>query len=102
LGGGFPIGAFYGPRKIMERLDIRAYERLHYSFHGGTFAANPITMTAGLAALKILEDGELINKLNRVGDKIREQLREILEAHGVDMQVTERVRFSTLISQGKR
>ncbi|MDH5266683.1 MAG: aspartate aminotransferase family protein [Candidatus Bathyarchaeota archaeon] len=88
LGGGFPIGAFCGPRKIMERLDTRAYERPHYSFHGGTFAANPITMTAGLATLKILEDGELINKLNRVGDKIREQLREILEAHGVDVQVT--------------
>jgi glutamate-1-semialdehyde 2,1-aminomutase len=88
LGGGFPIGALCGPRKIMERLDTRAYERPHYSFHGGTFAANPITMTAGLATLKILEDGELINKLNRVGDKIREQLREILEAHGVDVQVT--------------
>jgi len=88
LGGGFPIGAFCGRREIMERLDTRVYERPHYSFHGGTFAANPVTMTAGLATLKILEDGELINKLNRVGDKIREQLREIFEARGVDVQVT--------------
>jgi glutamate-1-semialdehyde 2,1-aminomutase len=88
LGGGFPIGAFCGCRKIMERLDTLAYERPHYSFHGGTFAANPITMTAGLATLKILEDGELINKLNRVGDKIREQLGEIFEAHDIDVQVT--------------
>jgi len=88
LGGGFPIGAFCGPRKIMERLDARVYERPHYSFHGGTFTANPITMTAGLATLKILEDGRLINKLNRLGDKIREELREIFEAHDVDVQVT--------------
>jgi glutamate-1-semialdehyde 2,1-aminomutase len=88
LGGGFPIGAFCGRREIMERLDTRVYERPHYSFHGGTFAANPVTMTAGLATLKILEDGELINKLNRVGDRIREQLREIFEACGVDVQVT--------------
>jgi glutamate-1-semialdehyde 2,1-aminomutase len=88
LGGGFPIGAFCGRREIMERLDTRVYERPHYSFHGGTFAANPVTMMAGLATLKILEDGELINKLNRVGDKIREQLREIFEARGVDVQVT--------------
>ncbi|MDH5460314.1 MAG: aspartate aminotransferase family protein [Candidatus Bathyarchaeota archaeon] len=88
LGGGFPIGAFCGPRKIMERLDARVYERPHYSFHGGTFTANPITMTAGLATVKILEDGRLINKLNRVGDKIREELREIFEAHDVDVQVT--------------
>jgi glutamate-1-semialdehyde 2,1-aminomutase len=88
LGGGFPIGAFSGPRKIMERLDTRAYGRPHYSFHGGTFAANPITMTAGLTTLKILEDGELINKLNRRANKIRERLRRIFEENGVDVQVT--------------
>jgi glutamate-1-semialdehyde 2,1-aminomutase len=88
LGGGFPIGAFCGRGKIMERLDTILHKRPHYSFHGGTFAANPITMTAGLTTLKILEDGQLISKLNRLGDKIREQLREIFEANGVDVQVT--------------
>ena len=88
LGGGFPIGAFCGCRKIMERLDSLLHKRPHYSFHGGTFAANPITMTAGLTTLKILEDGQLISKLNMVGDKIREQLREIFEGNGVDVQVT--------------
>jgi glutamate-1-semialdehyde 2,1-aminomutase len=88
LGGGFPIGAFCGRRKIMQRLDTRIYERPHYSFHGGTFTANPIAMVAGLTTLKMLEDGRLINKLNKLGDKIREQLREIFEANGVDVQVT--------------
>ena len=88
LGGGFPIGAFCGCRKIMERLDSLLHKRPHYSFHGGTFAANPITMTAGLVTLKILEDGQLISKLNMIGDKIREQLREIFEGNGVDVQVT--------------
>jgi len=88
LGGGFPIGAFCGYKKIMERLDAHIYERPRYSFHGGTFTANPITMTAGFATLKILEDGQLINKLNRLGDGIREQLREVFEANGVDVQVT--------------
>ncbi|MBX5328767.1 MAG: aspartate aminotransferase family protein [Candidatus Bathyarchaeota archaeon] len=87
LGGGFPVGAFCGPREIMERIDSRIYERPHFSFHGGTFTANPITMTAGLATLKILEDGQLIDKLNKLGNKIREQLREIFEAHGIDVQV---------------
>ena len=88
LGGGFPIGAFCGSKKIMERLDSLLYERPRYSFHGGTFTANPITMTAGLATLKILEDGQLINQLNKLGDKIREQLREIFEANAVCVQVT--------------
>jgi len=87
LGGGFPVGAFCGPREIMERLDSRVYERPLFSFHGGTFTANPITMTAGLETLKILKDGQLINNLNNLGDKIREQLREIFEAYDVDVQV---------------
>jgi len=87
LGGGFPVGAFCGPREIMERLDSRVYERPLFSFHGGTFTANPITMTAGLETLKILKDGRLINNLNNLGDKIREKLREIFEAHDVDVQV---------------
>jgi glutamate-1-semialdehyde 2,1-aminomutase len=87
LGGGFPIGAFCGSRETMERLDTVLHKRPYYSFHGGTFAANPITMTAGLATLKILEDGQLINKLNMLGDKIRGQLREVFEANGVDVQV---------------
>jgi len=88
LGGGFPIGAFCGRRDIMERINNLIYERPHYSFHGGTFAANPISMTAGLATLEILEDGTLINRLNTLGEKIREKLREIFEAKGVDVQVT--------------
>ena len=88
LGGGFPIGAFCGRKEIMERIDTLVYERPQYSFHGGTFTANPISTTAGLSTLKLLEDGQLIKKLNDVGGKIREQLREIFETKGVDVQVT--------------
>lgn len=88
LGGGFPIGAFCGRREIMEHLDTLAYKRPHYSFHGGTFTANPITMSAGLATLKLLEDGQLINRLNKTGEKIRKQVKNIFEAHGIDVQVT--------------
>jgi glutamate-1-semialdehyde 2,1-aminomutase len=87
LGGGFPIGAFCGSRKIMERLDTRIYERPLYTFHGGTFTANPITMKAGLATLKLLEDGRLIDRLNKTGKKIREELRETFEANNIDVQV---------------
>ena len=87
LGGGFPIGAFCGLKETMERIDTLVYERPQYSFHGGTFTANPISTTAGLSTLKLLEDGQLIKKLNDVGGKVREQLREIFETKGVDVQV---------------
>jgi len=87
LGGGFPIGAFCGSRKIMERIDSLIYRRPSYSFHGGTFTGNPITMTAGLATLKALEDGVLISGLNRLGDRIRIELREIIERNDEHVQL---------------
>jgi len=88
LGGGFPIGAFCGRRDVMERLDTLIYERPRFCFHGGTFSANPISMTAGLATLKLLEDGQLINKMNKVGEKIRQRIKDIFEVRGVDVKVT--------------
>jgi glutamate-1-semialdehyde 2,1-aminomutase len=88
LGGGFSIGAFCGSNYIMERLDSLVYQRPHCSFHGGTFAANPVTMTAGLATLKLLEDGSLIGGLNKVGAKIREELLDIFETCKIDVQLT--------------
>jgi glutamate-1-semialdehyde 2,1-aminomutase len=87
LGGGFPIGAFCGNRKIMERLNAQIYQRPRYAFHGGTFTANPITMTAGLVTLKLLEDGKLINNLNKTGMKVRKRLKEIFDANNVNVQV---------------
>lgn len=87
LGGGFPVGALCGKREIMERLNFRVYERPYYAFQGGTFTANPITMTAGLMALKILQDGSLINKLNKTGDKIKKEFQSIFETTPVNAQV---------------
>jgi len=88
LGGGFPVGAFCGRKEIMERLDTTLYQRPQYSFHGGTFTANPITMTAGLATLNLLEDGSLIDRLNTLGEKIRKKLKEIFESCSLNVQVT--------------
>jgi len=88
LGGGFPIGAVAGSREIMERIDALRYERPKFSFHGGTFCANPITMTAGLTTLKMLEDGRLLNQLNRQGERLRRQLGEIFDRGKQAVQVT--------------
>ena len=88
LGGGFPVGAFCGPRRIMKRLDTTLYKRPQYSFHGGTFVGNPITMTAGLVTLKMLEDGKITTRLNRLGDKIRMTIQRIFDSHGIDVQTT--------------
>jgi glutamate-1-semialdehyde 2,1-aminomutase len=64
------------------------YKRPYFSFHGGTFSANPITMTAGLATLKILKDGRLIDRLNTLGEKVRERLKKTFERNSVAAQLT--------------
>ncbi len=88
LGGGFPIGAFCGKRDLMERINTLIYDRPHHSFHGGTFTANPISMTAGLETLKLLKDGQATNELNNTGERIRKDLASIFESHNIDVQVT--------------
>jgi len=88
LGGGFPIGAVAGPRDIMERMNSLHYERPKFSFQGGTFCANPITMIAGLTTLRMLEDGKALDSLNRRGDRLRRQLREIFDDRKQAVQVT--------------
>jgi glutamate-1-semialdehyde 2,1-aminomutase len=88
LGGGFPVGAFCASKEIMSRLDHTVNKRPEYSFHGGTFAANPITMTAGLTTLKLLQSGILIRNLNNVGDSVRKQLKSTFTENKVTVQVT--------------
>ncbi len=87
IGGGFPVGAFGARSEIMERLDMRKYARPMYSFHGGTFAANPVTMRAGLATLRALENGDLLRNLNSQGERVRQQLVEIFGRLGMEVQI---------------
>ncbi len=87
LGGGFPIGAVAASREVMEHMNPLMYQRPSYAFHGGTFTGNPITMTAGLVTLKTLEDGKLIKGLNKQGDYLRKQLRDVFERKSLDVQV---------------
>ncbi len=88
LGGGFPVGGIGAPSEIIGHIDSSKYQGEKYSYHGGTFSANPITMTAGLTTLKILENGLLINKLNEMGEYTRKNLREIFEKRKIDVQIT--------------
>jgi glutamate-1-semialdehyde 2,1-aminomutase len=45
-------------------------------------------MTAGLTTLKALENGRLINRLNKRGDYVRQKLRDIFEKKKMEVQVS--------------
>jgi len=51
IGGGLPIGAFGGKKKIMQLL-----APLGSVYQAGTLSGNPIAVTAGIATLKILKE----------------------------------------------
>lgn len=87
-GGGLPIGAITGKREIMEHLDHTKYDVPEYCFHGGTHTGNPMSTTAGLATLKILEDGSAYRKIDALGERMDRGLTDIFSRAGFDFQTT--------------
>lgn len=76
LGGGFPFGAFGGSAKLMDRFD--SGDAATSLQHSGTFNNNIFTMTAAVAASKLITEAQL-NRLNAMGDRLREEANEILK-----------------------
>lgn len=77
IGGGFPIGAVGGREDVMAVFDpTHGKPALP---HGGTFSANPISMTAGLAAMQLL-DQKSFEYLDEMGSKLRAAINKILIA----------------------
>jgi glutamate-1-semialdehyde 2,1-aminomutase len=73
IGGGLPVGAYGGAADVMTVTDPRRPDAVEL---GGTFTANPLTMRAGLVGLELL-DGAEIARINRLGDALRDGLRDL-------------------------
>ncbi len=85
IGGGMPIGVVAGREDVMRVYDSSAGKAL--CSHSGTFAGNPVSMAAGIAAMKLLTV-EATERLNQLGERARESLREAFRLADVDGQVT--------------
>lgn len=85
IGGGFPVGAIAGSAKVMDVLNPA---RAPMPFpHSGTFSANPVTMTAGLTAMRRF-DPEQVARLNALGERARRQITQAVADAEVPMCVT--------------
>jgi glutamate-1-semialdehyde 2,1-aminomutase len=62
IGGGMPVGAYAGPKEIMDRL-----APLGPVYQAGTLSGNPVAMAAGLATLGVLEREDGWNRLEQLG-----------------------------------
>jgi len=85
IGGGFPVGALAGSEEVMAVF--AAEGRAPRLPHSGTFSANPVTMTAGLTAMR-LYDAQAVDRLNRLGELARKRIGEAIKIAGVPASVT--------------
>ncbi len=73
IASGLPLGA------LVAKDDVMRWES---GSHGSTFGGNPVAVAAGLATLRLLEEG-LIANAERVGRVLMTALRDRLGGHAV-------------------
>ena len=69
LGGGMPVAAVAGPREIMENL-----APVGGVYQAGTLSGNPVSLSAGIATLRMLQNGEAYARLESLGAGMEETL----------------------------
>jgi glutamate-1-semialdehyde 2,1-aminomutase len=87
VGGGLPLAAVGGRAEVMEAaMGHRAGHRR--IFQSGTFTENPLSVTAGLAVLDVLESEPVLENADRAGELIRDGLSGVFAAAGVRAAVS--------------
>jgi len=79
VGGGMAIGVMCGKKEIMQYADTTGKKKSERSYvGGGTFSANPASMTAGHSTLSELKGStNFYSKLNELGEFTRKELGKI-------------------------
>lgn len=80
IGGGMPVGAFGGKRKIMEKI-----APLGPVYQAGTLSGNPVAMAAGLATLDIISQPNFYEPLFAKTETLVKGLRAAAEKNGIPM-----------------
>ncbi len=81
IANGFPVAALVGRADLLDMFVTGGV------LHGGTFNAQPVTMAAMVATQKALTP-ELYEAWSRRGVRLRDGIRDILNAAGIKAQVT--------------
>jgi len=81
IGGGLPVGAYGGPSALM-----RMVAPLGPVYQAGTLSGNPLAMAAGLATLRLLDEGAYA-RLEQLGARLEAGLVRAAEDAGVAARV---------------
>jgi glutamate-1-semialdehyde 2,1-aminomutase len=92
IGGGMPVGLVCGKKEIISLADPIARDQKYKrcSIGGGTFSANPATMSAGLTTIEYLSKNKqtLYSRLNALGEQARKRLSRIFNDSKINVQTT--------------
>lgn len=85
IGGGMPVGAFAGPRALMEQVAPTGAV-----YQAGTLSGNPVAMAAGLCQLSMLkEHTEYYEKIEDTAKQVADGMRQAAQEAGVSMVVNQ-------------
>ncbi len=90
IGGGLPVGAFGGKKEIMDCL-----APVGTVYQAGTLSGNPLAMSAGFAALSVLNEEQPYDALAEKGHALAEGLKALADKHGVPVSINQ---FGSLLT----
>jgi glutamate-1-semialdehyde 2,1-aminomutase len=92
IGGGLPVGAYGGRAEIMDCV-----APLGPVYQAGTLSGNPLAVSAGLEALRMIEeDPDIYLRLEERGEKIEAGLKDAAQSVGVPVIVNRVGSMSTV------
>ena len=86
MAGGFPMACLAGAASMLAPLDARRTERTNLAWASGTLNGNPISASAGNAALDVLSQPGVYEQLQRIGGRLRRGIEESGRRHGFPTQ----------------
>jgi len=82
IGGGLPVGAYGGKREIMEQIAPAGP-----IYQAGTLSGNPLAMSAGYRTLRLLEQIEIYDDLERKAARLEEGFKQNAELTSVPLKI---------------
>jgi glutamate-1-semialdehyde 2,1-aminomutase len=84
IGGGLPVGAYGGRREIMDLVAPSGPV-----YQAGTLSGNPLAMAAGLATLRQSGEPGFYERLEELGKRWRDGMREAASTGGVPFAINQ-------------